>query len=158
MENSTTVPRTRSRKGRGSRHNIEKTGAPPACSRPRRPRVPTTQVLSAMRTTSCLGFVGPRAEAEEIKQQLGTFLRDELKLELSERKRSSPMPGARPHEFLGYEIMTTRSKRSQSSSTGKERRRSINGRIGLRYHHAVLQKNATATSDKEKRSIERTDQ
>ena len=30
-----------------------------------------------------LGFTGPKAEAEEIKDQLARFLRDELKLELS---------------------------------------------------------------------------
>ena len=30
-----------------------------------------------------LGYTGPRAEAEQIKQRLATFLRDDLKLELS---------------------------------------------------------------------------
>ena len=33
-----------------------------------------------------LGFIGPKSEAEEIKRQLRDFLRDELKLELSEEK------------------------------------------------------------------------
>ena len=33
-----------------------------------------------------LGFIGPRHEAEEIKQRLGTFLCDQLKLTLSEQK------------------------------------------------------------------------
>jgi hypothetical protein len=33
-----------------------------------------------------LGFIGPRHEAEAIKDQLGEFLRDQLKLELSEAK------------------------------------------------------------------------
>ena len=33
-----------------------------------------------------LGFTGPKAEAEEIKQRLAAFLRDELKLELSPDK------------------------------------------------------------------------
>ena len=33
-----------------------------------------------------LGFTGPRAEAEEIKARLAAFLRDELKLELSQDK------------------------------------------------------------------------
>src|SRR5437588_4254158 len=33
-----------------------------------------------------LGFIGPRWEAEEIKQHIGEFLRDELKLELSQTK------------------------------------------------------------------------
>jgi hypothetical protein len=30
-----------------------------------------------------LGFTGPRQEAEEIKEQIGTFLRDQLALEVS---------------------------------------------------------------------------
>ena len=33
-----------------------------------------------------LGFTGPKAEAQDIKRQLAAFLRDELKLELSEEK------------------------------------------------------------------------
>lgn len=33
-----------------------------------------------------LGFTGPKAEAEQIKQRLATFLRDDLKLELSPEK------------------------------------------------------------------------
>ncbi len=33
-----------------------------------------------------LGFIGPKAEAEEIKQRLGQFLRDDLGLELSKEK------------------------------------------------------------------------
>ena len=33
-----------------------------------------------------LGFAGPKAEAEQIKQRLAEFLRDDLKLELSQDK------------------------------------------------------------------------
>ena len=33
-----------------------------------------------------LGFIGPKAEAEQIKESLETFLRDSLKLELSKEK------------------------------------------------------------------------
>ena len=33
-----------------------------------------------------LGFIGPKHEAEAIKRQLQAFLRDTLKLELSEEK------------------------------------------------------------------------
>jgi hypothetical protein len=34
-----------------------------------------------------LGFAGTKAEAEEIKQRLTQFMRDELHLELSDEKR-----------------------------------------------------------------------
>ena len=33
-----------------------------------------------------LGFIGPKAEAEQIKDRLAQFLRDDLKLELSREK------------------------------------------------------------------------
>ena len=33
-----------------------------------------------------LGFIGPKSEAEDIKCQLGTFLREQLKLDLSHEK------------------------------------------------------------------------
>jgi len=35
-------------------------------------------------TLPLFGFTGPKAEAEEIKQRLAMFLRDELHLELSD--------------------------------------------------------------------------
>ena len=41
-----------------------------------------------------LGFAGPKAEAEEIKQRLAAFLRDDLKLELSPGQDADH---ARPH-------------------------------------------------------------
>src|SRR3954447_19255140 len=37
-----------------------------------------------------LGFAGPKAEAEKIKQRLAEFLRDELKLDLSQDKTLIP--------------------------------------------------------------------
>jgi group II intron reverse transcriptase/maturase len=86
-----------------------------------------------------LGFVGPRSEAEEIKQQIGTFLREELKLELSKTKTLITHARSEAARFLGYEITTlhTDIKRSLNRSTGKKRR-SINGRVGLRIPPDVL--------------------
>src|SRR5512135_3349511 len=53
-----------------------------------------------------LGFAGPKAEAEEIKRRLGQFLRDELKLELSEEKTLITHARTSAARFLGYEIAT----------------------------------------------------
>jgi retron-type reverse transcriptase len=52
------------------------------------PRDPRYRRLRYVRYAddTLLGFAGPRAEAEEIKQRLGQFLRDELRLELSKEK------------------------------------------------------------------------
>ena len=49
-----------------------------------------------------LGFVGPRSEAEEIKQHLRKFLREELKLErITKKRRVSPMQQAKRQGFSG---------------------------------------------------------
>ena len=49
-------------------------------------------------------LAGPRSEAEEIKQQLGAFLREELKLELSKTKTLITHARSEAARFLGYEV------------------------------------------------------
>jgi acyl dehydratase len=51
-----------------------------------------------------LGFCGPRQEAEEIKDRIRTFLRDHLKLELSEPKTLITHGRTQSARFLGYDI------------------------------------------------------
>jgi group II intron reverse transcriptase/maturase len=73
-----------------------------------------------------LGFAGPRREAEKIKSKIGEFLRDELKLELSESKTVITHATSQVARFLGYEI------RTQHADTKITRgRRAVNGAIGL---------------------------
>jgi hypothetical protein len=80
-----------------------------------------------------LGFIGPRAEAEQIKDQLAKFLRDELKLELNPDKTLVTHARTRAARYLGYEIIT------ESSDTKITRgRRSINGTIALRVPLDVI--------------------
>jgi group II intron reverse transcriptase/maturase len=83
----------------------------------------------------CLGFVGPKAEAEEIKQQIGAFLQDELKLELSKTKTLITHARSEAARFLGYEITTIQDDKKLHAN-GK---RNINGRIGLKVPHDILQ-------------------
>lgn len=54
-----------------------------------------------------LGFTGPRAEAEEIKQKLSAFLRNELELTLSAEKTLITHGLTDAARFLGYEVKTT---------------------------------------------------
>lgn len=75
-----------------------------------------------------LGFCGPREEAEAIKQQLHMFLRDELKLELSESKTLITHARTQPARFLGYELEVIQADHL-CDQTG---RRSNNGTIDLR--------------------------
>ncbi len=73
-----------------------------------------------------LGFAGPRREAEEIKSKIGEFLREELKLELSEPKTLITHATSQAARFLSYEI------RTQHADTKITRnRRAVNSVIGL---------------------------
>jgi group II intron reverse transcriptase/maturase len=73
-----------------------------------------------------LGFAGPRHEAEEIKQRIRQFLREQLKLELSEAKTLITHAASQAAHFLGYEI---RAQHNDTKITGG--RRAVNGVIGL---------------------------
>ena len=53
-----------------------------------------------------LGFSGPKAEAEEIKRAIRDFLRETLKLELSEEKTLITHARTGAAKFLGYRIVS----------------------------------------------------
>ncbi|GAB3450978.1 group II intron reverse transcriptase/maturase [Actinophytocola sediminis] len=80
-----------------------------------------------------LGFAGPKAEAEEIKQRLTTFLRDELKLELSQDKTLITHARTQAAKFLGYEISVLHNDRKVTRG-----RRSANGIVSLRVPEPVI--------------------
>jgi group II intron reverse transcriptase/maturase len=75
-----------------------------------------------------LGLCGPREEAETIKQQLRTFLCDELKLQLSESKTLITHARTQAARFLGYEIEVIQ----QDNLCDPTGRRAANGNIGLK--------------------------
>lgn len=77
-----------------------------------------------------LGFSGPRAEAEQIKQKLADFMRNDLRLTMSEDKTLITHARSGAARFLGYEITVRHSK------TGS--RRGINGDIALRVPLDVI--------------------
>jgi group II intron reverse transcriptase/maturase len=81
-----------------------------------------------------LGFAGPKAEAEEIKVRLQSFLRDHLSLELSADKTLITHAGDKAARFLGYEIssMHADDKRDQRD------RRSVNGHVRLNVPWDVI--------------------
>lgn len=81
-----------------------------------------------------LGFTGPRAEAQEIKQQLTTFLQEELKLELSTEKTLITHARNDCACFLGYEIQALHAN-DKHDHRGQ---RCINGSIGLRVPKRVI--------------------
>jgi group II intron reverse transcriptase/maturase len=54
-----------------------------------------------------VGFIGPKGDVEAIKRQSGAYLRDVLKLELSEEKTLITHARTQAARFLGYHISTT---------------------------------------------------
>jgi len=80
-----------------------------------------------------LGFIGSKEEAEEIKQSIGKFLEETLKLEMSQAKTLITNARTEAAAFLGYEIRTYQANHKQ---TGGER--SINGGVELRIPEKVL--------------------
>jgi group II intron reverse transcriptase/maturase len=74
-----------------------------------------------------LGFIGPKEEAEEIKWQIGQYLRETLKLELSEEKTLITHARTEAARFLNYHISTL-----QVDTYRNKRRRTINGQIEMK--------------------------
>jgi group II intron reverse transcriptase/maturase len=87
-----------------------------------------------------LGFAGPRAEAEEIKDRLAAFLRDELKLELSPGKTLITHARSQRARFLGYEIAVAGSdhRTRRPSASDRRNRRSVNGTVTLHVPAVVV--------------------
>jgi len=80
-----------------------------------------------------LGFTGPKSEAEQIKQRLARFLRDDLSLELSQDKTLITHARTGAARFLGYEITVQHDERKIAHG-----RRTVNGTIVLRVPRAVI--------------------
>jgi len=86
-----------------------------------------------------LGFAGPKREAEQIKEKIRAFLRDELKLELSESKTLIAHAASQAARFLGYEIRTQHCDTKITAG-----RRSVNGAIGLFVPKTVIRERCKA--------------
>jgi hypothetical protein len=80
-----------------------------------------------------LGFIGPKAEAEEIKAKLAGFLRETLGLELNHAKTLISHARSQPARFLGYDIIV---QHCDTKLTGG--RRAANGKIALRVPPDVV--------------------
>jgi hypothetical protein len=130
-----TVAASRARK-RGDREEAKQLSKEAARLPSRDPGDPNFRRLWYVRYADdfLLGFIGPKVEAEEIKQHIARYLRDELKLELSEDKTLVTHARDEVAKFLGYELHALHAD-DQHDPKG---RRCINGRIGLRVPRHVL--------------------
>src|SRR3954452_14302764 len=80
-----------------------------------------------------LGFIGPKAEAEQIKAELAAFLRETLALELNQSKTLISHARTRAARFLGYEITVQHCDTKLTHGC-----RSANGGIALRVPLDVI--------------------
>jgi len=84
-----------------------------------------------------LGFIGTRQEAEAIKQAIGTFLRDRLRLEMSEEKTLMTHARSEQAQFLGYAVSVQHAndKIARCENHAHKKGRSVNGtvRLGIPY-------------------------
>ena len=87
-----------------------------------------------------LGFAGPKEEADAIKARIGRFLRDNLKLELSEPKTLVTHGRTEAARFLGYEVVV----QGNNTKLDASGRRSVNGIIGLRVPQDVVRAKSAA--------------
>src|SRR5208283_2815688 len=80
-----------------------------------------------------LGFIGPKAEAEQIKARLAAFLRETLGLELNQQKTLITHARSQPARFLGYHI-----KVQHCDAKITKGQRGINGKIALKVPPDVI--------------------
>jgi group II intron reverse transcriptase/maturase len=80
-----------------------------------------------------LGFIGPKAEAEQIKARLAQFLREDLTLELSPDKTLVTHARTGAARFLGDEITVHHADHKLTNG-----RRSVNGKVALRVPRDVI--------------------
>lgn len=82
-----------------------------------------------------LGFIGTRAEAQEIKEAIGAFLGDVLKLKMSDQKTLITHARTQKATFLGYQISTHHSNEKIHQVTREDgityRKRAVNGSTKL---------------------------
>jgi group II intron reverse transcriptase/maturase len=88
-----------------------------------------------------LGFIGSKAEAEEIKRNLKEFLKEKLHLELSEEKTLITHARSEPARYLGYEVIVLQDDQCRCKTTSGiyRNKRGINGGIGFRVPREVLE-------------------
>jgi group II intron reverse transcriptase/maturase len=80
-----------------------------------------------------LGFIGPKAEAEEIKSKLARFLRETLALELNPDKTLITHARTGAARFLGYQITV-----QHCNTRLTKGRRMVNGKVALRVPKDVI--------------------
>lgn len=86
-----------------------------------------------------LSFVGPKSEAQAIKEQLGTFLWNTLHLEMNTTKTLITHARTEHARFLNYAVSIYQANHKVSYFEGKDiKARSINGKVRLGIPHGLV--------------------
>jgi hypothetical protein len=109
------------------------------------PNDPTYRRLHYIRYAddTLIGLIGTKKEAKEIKKCLRTYLRETLKLELSEEKTLITHAATQAACFLGYEIAGGYHNNrlfSEKNKPKRDKRRQLNGTMRLRVPASVIEK------------------
>jgi group II intron reverse transcriptase/maturase len=86
-----------------------------------------------------LGFIGPKAEAEAIKSEIGEYLK-ELGLTLSDEKTFITHAISGRARFLGYDITVSMSNTKRTKFKNGRKQRAVNGAIALLVPREVVQR------------------
>ena len=89
--------------------------------------------MSGTATTPCSGSPDPRPKPRRSNSAWRQFLRDELKLELSQDKTLITHARTQAARFLGYEITVQHNDRKITGG-----KRSVNGAVSLRVPASVI--------------------
>src|SRR5699024_11768153 len=68
-----------------------------------------------------IGVIGSKGDAEQIKQDVGCFIREKLHLEMS-REKTLITHGHDFAKFLGYEVTIAKGEYNKKTKTGATRR------------------------------------
>jgi group II intron reverse transcriptase/maturase len=93
-----------------------------------------------------LGFSGPKTEAEEIKRELRDFLRETLKLELSEEKTLITHARTEAAKFLGYHLVS----QHVDDKLDHRGQRQVNEMVALRVPKEVIEQKCTLYMQRDK--------
>lgn len=111
-----------------------------AVARERSPALANPLRYSRYADDHILGFIGPKAEAEQIKAELTRFLRETLRLELNQDKTLITHARSQSARFLGYRIIV-----QHCDTRITYGRRPANGRIALRVPPDVIKAETAPT-------------
>lgn len=83
-----------------------------------------------------VGIIGSKQDAEDVKQDMNAFLKDQLQLELSIEK-TLVTNATKPTKFLAYELSVVRNSRITTTEKGVKKR-TLNGMVMLKMPSKVV--------------------